>query len=197
MSRRGHGGSGGKESRFILMPKSNRLLHGIRDGITSYQRICTLHRCNPNSCCSTNYATVAQCRPEGREQSTLGVTRELRVHPTILPNPLARQESRGMRRRTTDAISTCFLPISRPSLFDKSCCSNPLVAYFLIVIEIVRVDDRTFEYRRATPIYYRVPEDRPLFVQRLPIVAQANDCPSRYGKLGKAKIRKARRAVPP
>lgn len=94
-----------RPSRFILMPKSNRLLHGIRDGITSYQRICTLPRCNPCSACSTNYATVPQYRVEGREQCTSGVTRELRVHATIYRHPLSCQESRGMCRSTANSAS--------------------------------------------------------------------------------------------
>ena len=122
------GGSEQKESRFILMPKSNRLLHGIRDGITSYQRICTLHSVQPQAWpVRRTYATVrivAQCRVEGREQYTSGRgnTRTLRIPGNIHRDPLSCQESRGMRRRSHRSDCALFSSGLRPC---QSCCFIP------------------------------------------------------------------------
>lgn len=113
---------GEREARFILMPKSNRLLHGIRDGITSYQRICTLRRCNPSSCCSTKLRHRGTM--PGRRARTMhvgGNTRTTRTHSDILPPSFLPRVSwnASMDDGRWARIDRRFLPI-----FPKSCLTE-------------------------------------------------------------------------
>lgn len=99
------------------MPKSNRLLHGIRDGITSYQRICTLH-------------------PPVRDPSNLGSTEPRRRGTIPGPRRARTMHVRGGNTRIARAPNDITVPPSFPakSLAECECArwTGPAALYFLL-----------------------------------------------------------------